>query len=181
MESKIRSERGEAMGGTIATIVAIALVAVLLILVPLLSQAEGNENMTQQEVQVMVDQFVDRINRDRAISSVAMDEFILGLYSTLNQFDIEVTVDKLDENPGKKVIITTSDAIGENLTVTEFTSQVLAELHREGIYNLEVGDTITVSARNINRTMGDTLRNFFTPGTGGSSRINASATRMITQ
>ncbi|MCL2355196.1 MAG: hypothetical protein FWC68_04950 [Oscillospiraceae bacterium] len=172
---------GEAMGGTIVTICAIVLVAILLVLVPLLNQAEGNENMVQHEVRVMAEGFLDRTVRDGAITLASVEQFILDLHATANTFDIQIEVLRLDENPGKKVVITTSDAIGENLTITEFTSQIMEQLENTHRYDLDIGDTVTVSVSNTNRTMGDTLRNFFTPGTGGSSRINASATRMITQ
>jgi len=180
MVERFKNERGEAMGATIITITAIVLVALLLFLYPLLNVAESDENIIGLDVQTLVDEFTTIIAERGEINQRDLDMFVEQLLALNFHWNIELEVIALDDNPGKKVVVTTSDAIGENLTITQFTEQIMNGLDAYGVYSLEVGDIVSVTVNNTNRTMGEILRGFFTPGTGGTSRIRASATRMVT-
>ena len=106
--------------------------------------------------------------------------FVEELMSFRFHWNIDLEVIELDDNPGKKVVVTTSDAIGENLTVRQFTDQIMRQLDSQGVYELQVGDIVSVTVWNTDRTIGQTIRNFLTPGSGGYSRIRANSVRMTT-
>ena len=176
------------MGDTIVTIVAIFIVAALMLLYPLLVMSENNERVTRLAAQTITSEFVDTVTTRGEIRQSDYDEFIQRLYATGNTFDIEIEIRHLDENPGKKTVITTSDAIGENLTFSVFTSTILDEIMRSdaergdgnGGYVLRTGDTIIVSVSNTNRTIAQLLRDFFYSIVGRSDhQIQATFSGMV--
>jgi len=133
----------------------------------------------------MTNAYANRVREGREINAQDLEVFMENLHSTGNTFDISYEVVHQGDNPGKKVVITTSDAIGENLTFSQFTSQIMEELigpEGTGRYELSVGDSVIVNVTNTNRTMGQIIRDFFTPGSGGSGgAINANAVVLITR
>ena len=68
----------------------------------------------------------------------------------------------LDENPGKKSTQTAKDKIGENVYYSVFTSQINEALNSDNaVYYLKEGDIITVTVKNTNLTLSQSLKNFF--------------------
>ena len=88
---------------------------------------------------------------------------------TGNSFDIEILIQELDENPGKKTTQAEATKIGENLYYNKYTTQVLDDLDRLGRITLKEGDIVTVTARNTNQTISQMLRNFFYMISGNDS------------
>ena len=84
-------------------------------------------------------------------------------------FDVEVLIQELDENPGKKTTQAEATKIGENLYYNKYTTQVEEELYSKGRVTLKEGDLITVTARNTNLTISQMLRNFFYTIAGNDS------------
>ena len=82
--------------------------------------------------------------------------------STGNTYDVEMEFKILDENPGKKSTQTVKDKIGENVYYSVFTSQISEALNSDSaVYNLKEGDIITVTVKNTNLTLSQSLKNFF--------------------
>ena len=82
------------------------------------------------------------------------------LATTGNAYDIEIEIKVLDENPNKKTAQVESDKIGENTTITYFTSQIFDDMEKNGgVKLLKEGDVITVKIKNTNITMFQMLKN----------------------
>ena len=75
----------------------------------------------------------------------------------------------LDENARKKVQQASSSKVGENEYYSEFTAQIENKLGTNGEYNLKEGDKVSVTVKNINKTMSQILRNFFYQVTGNNT------------
>ena len=90
--------------------------------------------------------------------------YIVRLYSTGNAYDVEITVQKLDQNPAKKESGATT-TIGQNVYYTMYTKQVLDSLP----LSLTEGDIVSVNVQNTNTTIAGQLRNFMYKVTGNST------------
>ena len=168
------------MGDTVMTIIAIVVVAVLMLVYPLLNMAENNETVVQMSVQTLTSEFVNTVTTEGRITVNVYNDFIQNLHALEPGFEVEIEVQHIDENPGKATVITHSDAIGENLTFSVFTSSIVDMLEDEGVYVLSRGDFIIVNVRNTNRTIAQMLRDFFFSFTGASYRtLTASETGMV--
>jgi hypothetical protein len=99
------------MGDSLTTIIAIFLAAVLMFVFPLLAISERSEDVTQLAVQTATTDFVNKAATAGLIKSADYDTYVQKLASTGNTYDIEIEVQHLDENPGKKGVITSSDLV----------------------------------------------------------------------
>ncbi|MCL2383648.1 MAG: hypothetical protein FWC79_05895 [Oscillospiraceae bacterium] len=168
------------MGDSIITIVAIFIVAILMLIYPLLAIAQNNENVTQLAVQTVLSEFVNDVTTRGVIRQTDVDRLQQNLDATGNTFDVEFEIALLDENPGKKTVIVHTDAIGENLRFSIFTTTIEEALARDGFYLLSMGDTVQVTVRNTNRTIAQLLRDFFYSAVGRSEyQIGASFSGMV--
>lgn len=148
------------MGDSLITVVVIALAAVLMFVFPLLTVSENSDNTSQLSVQNATTEFVENIRSKGVITLDAYDKYIQTINSTGNTFDVNIEVQVLDENPGKKAIITEGKKIGENIYYTEYTTQIVEKLKSNSKYVLKEGDIVTVSISNTNTTIAQNLRNF---------------------
>jgi len=168
------------MSDTLITIIAIFLAAVLMFIVPLMSITERNDDIAQSVVQTATSEFVDTISNAGSIKQSDYDAYVQKLASTGNTFDIEMEVQHLDENPGKKSAVTSGDLIGENIRYSTFTSEIEAQLTQNGSYPLKKGDNVVVTAKNTNKTIAQSLRTFLYKVTGqGTHQIAASSSSMV--
>jgi hypothetical protein len=149
------------MSDTLITVVAIFLAAILMFMFPLMSIAERGDDMSQLEVQTATTEFVDN---SRAIGKITMNNYsklVTALRATGNAYDIEIEVKVLDENIGKKSAWTSGTVIGENVYYSVYTSQITDVLEAGSSYNMKEGDIMSVSVKNTNKTMAQTLRTAF--------------------
>lgn len=170
------------MSDTVITIIAIFVVATLMLVYPLLAVSERNEDVTQLAVQTKVSEFVSQIATVGAIKESEYDKFVQELAATGNTYEIEIEVQHLDENPGKKSTTGGSDAIGENVRYSTFTSSIIETmgLSTSKSYTLKKGDIVIMSVKNTNTTIAQMLRKFFYSVTGqGTYQIGASASSMV--
>ena len=173
------------MSDTLVTIIAIFLAAILMFLFPLLSVAERSDDISQLAVQTATNEFVDN---SRAIGKITMDNYttlVNKITATGNSYDIEMELKVLDENIGKKSAWTQGQVIGENVYYSIYTSQILdvitSEDNKQGIYNMKEGDIISVTVKNTNRTMSQTIRSIFYSITGSDTySIAAQHSGMVT-
>jgi len=167
------------MGDSAMTVVAILMAVVLMFVFPLMTMADRKDDVVTLEVQTETDRYVQEIATTGMTTQSAYDNYIQTLASTGNAYDVEITVQILDENPTKKEASAYS-RIGENVYLTLHTSQVLEQL-KEGKLVLKEGDIVTITIKNKNETIGMQLRNFMYKVTGNNSAaLTASATKMVT-
>lgn len=172
------------MSDTLITIVAILLAAILMFVFPLMSVAERSDDMSLLMVQTATTEFVDN---SRAIGKITMENYnklVSTISATGNTYDIEMEVKILDENVGKKSAWTSGTVIGENIYYSVYTSQITDVITAEkgtGTYNMSEGDILSVSVKNTNRTMAQTIRNMFYSISGSNTyQIAAQHSGMVT-
>lgn len=160
-------------------IVAIFLAAILMFVFPLMTMANKKDDVSVLEAQKATTEFVDKIKTTGIITQSDYDNFTTALAATGNTFDINIEVQKLDENPAKKEtsIYTT---IGDNVYYTIYTTQILDTI-KDSNLALNEGDIVSVSVENTNVTIGQELRNFLYRVTGNKSgTVTASDSGIVT-
>jgi hypothetical protein len=149
------------MGDSIITIVAIFLAAILMFIFPLMSLSERSDDIAHLSVQTTTAEFVDNIRATGKLTLDDYDKFLNTLTATGNSFDVDIQIQKLDENPGVKVTQGQKDKIGENIYYSVYTSQIMDELNANNEIKLKEGDIVSVTVKNTNKTISQLLRNFF--------------------
>lgn len=167
------------MGDSAMTVVAIFLAAILMFVFPLMTMADRKDDTVTLSIQTETDKYVKEIATTGMTTRDAYDKYIETIAATGNAYDVDITVQVLDDNPSKKETSVTSK-IGENIYLTKYTTQVLDELSK-GALILKEGDIVTINVRNKNETIGTQLRNFVYKVTGNNaSTVTATATKMVT-
>lgn len=151
------------MSDTLVTIIAIALAAILMFVFPLMTMSDRTDDVSQLTVETATTEFVDEIRTTGKITEDKYSKFIEAIGSTGNTYNVEMEVQILDENPGKKTTQTEPSKIGENVYYSVYTSQIEEKLKPEngGVYKLKEGDIVSVSVKNTNQTLSQQLKNFF--------------------
>ena len=172
------------MDNTLMTIIGLFLVATLMFVVPLMAVSERNDDIAQSVVQTATAEFVETISNVGAIKPGDYEAYLNKLGSTGNRFEVEIEVQHLDENFGKKSVITSPNSVGENQRYSTFTSEILNSMYPSGgtesSYVLKKGDNVIVTAKNTNRTMAQQLRSFLYKVTGkGAYQLAASSSSMV--
>lgn len=170
------------MSDTLITIIAIFLAATLMFIVPLMSITERNDDIAQSVVQTATSEFVDTISISGSIKLSDYEAYVQKLSATGNTFDVEMEVQHLDENPGKKSTSTSGDLIGENVRYSTFTSEIMEKIDESASksYPLKKGDNVIITAKNTNKTMAQSLRSFMYKVTGqGTYQIAASSSSIV--
>ena len=99
-----------------------------------------------------------------------------------NTYDFEIEVQHLDENPGKKVTVTSGNLIGENTRVSEYKSAILANIEADSNhkYRLKKGDNIIIKVNNTNTTFAQLFRNVVYKITGSDTpQLEAIVSAMV--
>ena len=160
-------------GDTFIIVIVIGLTAVLMFVFPLMTMADRTDDVSQLTVQTATTEFVDNIRSTGKIAPEDYNTFIQTITSTGNTYDVEIEVQVLDENPGKKTSQTERDKIGENVYYSVYTSQILdvvsPDVGTPKSYNLKEGDIVAITVRNTNLTMSQQLKNFFYTVTGNNT------------
>ncbi len=149
------------MSDTLITIVAILLAAILMFVFPLLSVSERSDDISQLSVETATTKFVDE---SRAIGKITMDNYtklLTTINATGNSYDVEMEIQVLDENIGKKSAWTQGTVIGENVYYSIYTSQIVDVLEKYGVYTMKEGDKFSTTVKNTNKTLSQTIRGVF--------------------
>ena len=117
------------MGDSVITIVAIVLAAILMFVFPLMTMSDRTDDVSQLAVETATTDFVDEVRTTGKITPDKYSKFIENIGSTGNTYNVEMQVQVLDENPGKKTTIGNSSKIGENVYYSKYTSQILEVLN----------------------------------------------------
>lgn len=156
------------MGDSLITVMTIILAAVLLFIFPMMTLADRTDDISQVAVQSATVQFVDGVRETGKITEKNYNEFISKIEATGNTYDIELKLQRLDENPSKKTAQATETVIGENTYYSIYTTQIEDELV-DGVMYLKQGDMFSASVVNNNQTIAESLKGFFYRVTGNSS------------
>lgn len=179
------------MQNSASTIVVIIVAGVLIIIVPLVTLTARIDNVTQANVQLIVDEFVIDITNTGLLTNDKYQAFVLALDSSGNNtYEIELEIQSLDENPGKKKAQINYTKIGENVYYSDFTTQILPQIGIKVnedtpisgyVVELQPGDIISVKVKNTNPTSNQTLKSSFIGfSNAGEYAISASSSGMVT-
>ena len=169
------------MQNTTTTVIAICLAATLLFIAPLVALTERNDNVVQENVELLVNEFVTDVQNTGVITQAKYQSLENSLAATGNTYNVEIEVQHLDENPGKKTTQANYTKIGENVYYSDYTTQVLEQLESNSKKMcLKQGDRIVVNVKNTNMTQAQTLKGSLLNFTNaGQYTISASSTGMI--
>ena len=169
------------MSDTLITVIAIGLAAVLMFVFPLMTMSDRTDDVSQLAVETATTDFVDEVRTTGKITPDKYSKFIESIGSTGNTYNVEMQIQVLDENPGKKTTQTTKDKIGENVYYSVYTSQIQDVLNSNNTYKLKEGDIFSVNVKNTNQTLAQQLKNFFYTVVGNDTyTIAASHGGMVT-
>lgn len=170
------------MGDTTITVIAIFLAAILMFVFPLMTLSDRTDDVSQLSVQTTTTEFVDNIKKTGKLTEENYGKFVEQISATGNTYDVELKVQILDENLGKKATSVAMDKIGENQYYTMYTTQVLDAMNNNArALTLKEGDRISVNVKNTNTTISQQLKNFLYKVTGNDSyQISAEASGLVT-
>lgn len=157
------------MGDTSITIIAIFLAAILMFIFPLVAMSDRSDDISQLSVQTQTTEFVDDVTISGKLTAAKYEKFVESISATGNTYDVELKIQTLDENPGKKTSQVENTKIGENVYYTTYTSQIMSELEKNngnGTILLKEGDIFSASVKNTNTTMSQQLKSFLYKVTG---------------
>ena len=161
------------MEETTISIIGIMLAAILMFIVPLVTIADRNDDISQLTVQTLTADFVDKIIRIGQIRSQDYNEYISRLESSGNTYDVEIEVKILDENPSKMQSDNDKTTVGANSYYSIYTSQIEEQLRKNNAdiadpnkedtskVLLKEGDIVSVVAKNSSKTVSQALKGFY--------------------
>ena len=165
------------MGDTLITVIAIALAAVLMFVFPLMTMSDRTDDISQLTVETATTEFVDDIRTTGKLTMDKYSQFVEDISATGNSYEVEMQLQVLDENPGKKTTQAEATKIGENVYYTMYTSQILDTINPSSgqtkTLALKEGDIFSVNVRNTNSTLSQQLKNFFYSVTGNDTYVIA--------
>ena len=170
------------MQNSTSTWVALFVAAVFIFIVPLVTLTTRNDNVVQENVKLIVEEFVTDVKNTGEITKEKYENFENKLLATGNTYNIDMEVKYLDENPGKKLTQANYTKIGENVYYSEYTSQILNKLDSaSGKITLKEGDRIYVEVSNENSTAAQTIKSsFLSFSNEGEKVIKADSSGMVT-
>ena len=153
------------MGDTTITIIAIILASVLMFVFPLMAISDRTDDI----------RLTGKLTKEK------YEAFVQILSSTGNAYDVEMEIQVLDENPGKKATVAEKTKIGENVYYSKYTTQIWQELDvNGGTISLKEGDRVLVSVKNTSSTISQQLKNFFYKVAGSDTyQVSASSTGIV--
>ena len=161
------------MGDTLITVIAIVLAAILMFVFPLMTMSDRTDDVSQLAVETATTDFVDDVRTTGRLSMDKYSKFVETISATGNSYDVEMELNVLDENPGKKTTEAETTKIGENVYYTMYTSQILDKINPSNgvtkILALKEGDLFSASVKNSNTTLSQQLKNFFYSVTGNDT------------
>ena len=178
------------MQNSTSTIIALFVATILLFIVPLMTLTDRNDNVAEENVKLIVEEFVKEVQNTGKLTRSMYQDFQNDLDSTGNTYDIEIEIQYLDENPGEKTVQANYTKIGDNLYYSEYTTQVLKKIgikvdndsvnEDDKSIILKEGDFIYVGVKNDNSTAAQTLKSSFLGfSNAGEYVISADSSGMI--
>ena len=172
------------MQNSTSTIVALFVACVMVFVVPVVTLTDRNDNVAQENVKLIVEEFVTDIKNTGELTTAKYQDFENRLAATGNAYNIEMEIQHLDENPGKKLSQANYTKIGENVYYSEYTTQILKKIlttnGTQATISLKEGDLIYVQVTNDNSTAAQTLKgSFLNVSNEGEEVIKANSSGMV--
>ena len=149
------------MGNSLMTIIAIFLAAILMFVFPLMSMSDRTDDISQLLVETATTEFVDNVRSTGKLTLDDYDKYVQEISSTGNTYDVEMTAQILDENPGIKTTQAEITKIGENVYYNLYTTQIEDRLKSNSTLKLKEGDIFSVSVKNTNTTISPIFEKLF--------------------
>lgn len=156
------------MGDSLVTVIVIILAAILLFVFPMMTLADRTDDISQITVQSATVSFVDDVRETGKLTQDKYADYVQKIESTGNKFQVEMELQRIDENPAKKTANEQSTIIGESTYYSLYTSQIEKELDTNGTIYLKQGDIFSTSSVNESPTFAASMKNFFYKVTGNS-------------
>lgn len=153
---------------------AIIVATMIMFIAPLLNLANSEDDVIQTVVYKQTVDFKNSICTQGKITQAGYMSFVNSLDATGNLYDIEITVSHQTVVPkfGEA-----SSVVGtKKVDVCTYTDEILEKVYQtDGIYELDKGDTISITVTNKTATMGQNLRVAFMRVPDYGTRICATA------
>lgn len=154
------------MSDILMTIIGFVLAFIIMFIFPLMELAGQGDEVSQTVAQVAVSEFVNKAASQGKITEFDYNELVQKLESTGNNFDIQIEIQVLDDNPRRATTTGYNELLGEYKYYSIYTNTILEEIRTKiendeaGEYELKKDDYIIVTVKNTNITLGTQLKNF---------------------
>ena len=170
------------MENTTISIIGIVVAAILMFIVPFVLIADRGDDIAQLSVSTLTAEFANKVIRSGVLTEEDYQNYLIGLATTGNTYQVDIEIQILDENTAKQTTIADPATIGENAYYSIFTSQIedlltKSDKEDDGEYNntgkiiLKEGDGISVVAKNNSRTLSQSIKNIYYAVTGEEIHI----------
>lgn len=160
------------MDDTFESIIAIGLAAIVMFIIPLVSIANRQDDVTQLTVDIAVSEFVNDVKTTGIISGDNYSKCIESLNSTGNSFSVDMVVKILDDNADRRLYpggTTDPDSVKnqDNRYFAIYTSQILEKIYSnksngmDEAMKLKEGDVFSVTAKNDSTPISQQLKRLF--------------------
>lgn len=157
------------MGDSAMAVVAIIVATIIMGIFPLMAMANETDKTAMLAAQSATTDFVNKVRTTGKLTEQDYENYLSTLAATGNSFDVDLTLQILDENPAKKTNVSGTVTIGDNTYYVKYTTQLLQELADQSEIDLNEGDIFSVSGSNTNLTISQSLRNLVYKVTGNNS------------
>ena len=139
-----KSERG-AIGDSLMEIIGIGIAIIVMLIFPISALSERNIDMARSTLQTATSEFADKISVEGKITRSNYHAYAQRINSIVGSpVDIEIEIQHLDENIGKKNATASANLVGEN---TRYSSWDVDDVFKDGEdYLLNKGDIVIVKA-----------------------------------
>ena len=178
-------------GNSTISVIIISFLVVVLTAGTIVTLGTRVDNVSQQEVQKMVDDFVAEVANTGTLTRSQYQTFQNQLNAkTGKNCDIALEAQILDENPGKKTAQANYTKIGENVYVVYKDTQILPQIGvavgNETVqtsnekYTFKPGDIFSCSVTSEDSAAQDLKSSIFNYSNAGEQTISASGSAMCT-
>ncbi len=142
------------MENNASVILAIFVAAVIMFGYPLITMAGKTDKAAQVAVESSTNQYVDTIRTTGKLKYSDYEAYLKEISATGNSFDVEMELQRLDENASKKAIQSEGTVSSKSTYTTYYTTQILDMLNtNNGTLLLKEGDIITAKVTSTNTTI----------------------------
>lgn len=155
------------MTDTLMEIIGIFLAVLIMFIFPVVAIASQHDEIAQTTVEVAVADFVNTISEKGKVTQFDYNQLVQKISATGNNFDVQIELQVLDDNPERKSVTTDKTVKGENLYYSVYTENITNKIMEkigkgeDGEYNLKKDDYIIVTVKNTNVTIGTQFKNMF--------------------
>ena len=138
-----KSERGS-IGDSFMEVIGIAAAIIVMLIFPISALSERNIDMAQTSMQTATSEFADLISVEGKITQSSYGAYVQKINAIAGvPVEVEIEIQHLDENIGKKTANISPNLIGEN---TRYSSWDVEDKLKNGSYMLNKGDVVVIKA-----------------------------------